>query len=279
MFSFVINHFDGDIGTPHLFCSTTFCAELAKLSPHVSEVIIVDGSRVEGEGLRIYCEAHGIRYFHTGRQLTFAEGYNFGASQAKYEWIILCASDIYVNVNTLQVIKDFIDTSEDKRVGCIIPTLSHSDLPWQQSTSQSSLVSCVPLMTLNMNVFRLETFNLIGGVPESFTGNYNDVEMAIRLIENGLIIVQIDAPVVHYGSLTLATGRSNTKQNVDRSEFQRIRKSYYDNGYLWSVNIEPLLTGKCIKLINTIIGFIPWPNLRRKLRNRIFLFLPIMQSL
>ncbi len=278
MFSFIINHFDGSVPKPHLSASTLFAASLAKASPAVDEVIVVDGSAAANPCLQERCAELGARYLHAGRQLTFAEGYNAGAAVATASWLVFCASDVYVNNRTLDSIARATTTLPAERIGCLVPTLSYSALEMQRSTEASGRISIVPLTTINCNVFEAGFFREIGGIPEVYSGNYNDVEIAIRIVERGRHIYQVDDPAVHYGSLTLAAGGSNARQDRDRETFHRQRPAYFSSAYAWNVDYRPLLSHPLARAINRLINLIPIDPIRRPLNNRFARLLPRIQT-
>jgi hypothetical protein len=58
-----------------------------------------------------------------------------------------------------------------------------------------------------------------------------------------------------------------------------MRPNYYDDSYLWSVNIRPLLSGRFIKIVDRIIRLCPSAVLRRKIRSKAFVFMPQFQTI
>jgi hypothetical protein len=278
MFSIVVNHYDGAGGSWHLTSSTMLSASVARLSQLVDEVIVVDGSRTANETLRLFCAGNACTYLHGDRELTFAQAYNLGAAVAKSEWVILCASDVYVNAATIEAIEKTIQLVGAKNIGCVIPTLSRCDLPYQTSNAGAAgRVSSVPLMTINLNAFPRQVFADIGGVPERFSGNYNDVEMVIRLREKGLRVYQVECPAVHYGSLALAGGKSNVRFEPDSAGFRALRPSYFSTGFVWDVNVVPLLDSGFARFLFRMVDGFPTSSLRTKMRYKIGLLIPRLQ--
>ena len=279
MFSVVINHYDSQGATAHLACSTMLSASLARLSPLVEEVIVVDASRSEDESLRQLCTRNGCTYLHGGTELTFAQAFNRGSALAKAEWLILSASDIFPNLGTLEKIEKTIRVVGPDKVGCVVPTLSYSDLPYQKASARpNGRISTTPLMTINFNAFRKPVLEAIGGVPEELTGNYNDVEMLLRLHERGLRVFRVDSPVVHYGTMTVVLGKTNTRLEQDKATFARTRPAYSADDFVWGVNILPLLDSRLARLLFRAVSVIPSRAARVSLRERLGALIPILQT-
>lgn len=249
-FFFVLNHFLPDEHDDHVRASTVFAAALALKSARVATVLVVDGSRVADDGLRSTLEEMGARYLHLGRSLSFSEGYNEGLARSDQPWTILSASDVYSSPEVFDSVADLIDLVPSERIGCVIPQLSFSDLPYQEIRGRIRQVVSVPLMTLNFNVFETAYLRGIGGVPSEFTGNYNDVLLADRIKRDKREIYMVPAACIHYGSLTLKTGKSTVSSSGDEAKFASDYPELHDPGALWHVRLDAFTDSRRLRWIS-----------------------------
>jgi len=236
MFGVVISFYQRDRENLPLLYSLKFCLSLLKACPEISQIVVSDGSPHPNDEARKSCIEFGAAYFHGGQELSFAATYNSGAALCRTEWICLLASDIYVRSDTFSQIGKFIGNYADPaKIGAIIPYLSLSDLPGQQAASAGA--DCIsPLMTINLNVFYKSTFEAVNGVPEGFSGCYNDVVLSHRLREAGKNIYLADAYAVHYGRLTTSAG-STVDYEADADHFVRAFPELALPGSKWSLDL------------------------------------------
>ena len=81
-------------------------------------------------------------------------------------------------------------------------------------------------MTLNLNVLRREVFDSVGRLSEAYTGNFNDFDLSIRLLDKRLGTFLVNAYAHYYGSLT---ARFELKVRYDADS-----KAFFDNyPHLW----------------------------------------------
>ena len=273
-FEVVLNHFSVD-GASHLRLSTLFAASLSLRDALVSNVTVVDGSPSVDEELRASVERIGGRYHHEGRKLGFAEGYNIGAKLTSAKWLVLSASDIYPSLDLFQQALKAIETFGEE-VGCIIPHLTKSDLPIQESRWYPQTTCSVPLMTLNLNVFRRDTFFELGGVPTEYSGAFNDVDLSIKILERGLKILMIPALCNHFGRLTWETSSSDYKYINDRETFSRKYPSFVDLGYFWDLDLYAVIGGWSGLMIKWALKLCPVKR-RMGLSRRLLMLLPALR--
>jgi GT2 family glycosyltransferase len=256
MFSYVINHYAPADGGEHLAASTAFAASLALRSELVAEVLVVDGSPRPDTSLQSRLEGTKTTYLHLGAPLSFAEGYNAGLERASQEWVALSASDVYLNPSFLSEAKQLIE-SEPESIGCVVPRLSISALPAQQSSFFSKHAVRLPLMTLNLNVFNVEYVKSIGGIPDDFSGNYNDVLLSFRISRDRRQILMTKSRCVHYGSLTLSSGSTTTSLTKDR-ELWRLRYSdRFSPRALWQVDASALVHSRPRRVLLAAAQLLP----------------------
>ena len=276
-FSVIINHFMSDEAQHHIAASALFSAALYVKAPLIKEVLLVDGSRLPSERMREECERLGVKYLHSGRMLSFAEGYNFGVMAANADWIILSASDIYPSHNITLAFQEIIEGCETTRLGCIIPRLSHCAFPSQVRSRIFNPLCVVPTMTLNVNVFNRQLLNDLGLVPTHYSGAYNDVELSILLAKADRQIYMTQQSCLHYGSLTIQTNKSSVNFAADRIKFKGARPNYYRAGALWDLDIVPLLTSRYLKAAFTMANMLGRGRLYRIVEKLLFYALPAFQ--
>ncbi|MFB2835371.1 glycosyltransferase family 2 protein [Floridanema evergladense] len=278
MFGVTVNHFYKENYPPFVKQSTKFAASLLKNCPEVTTVIVIDGSATEDEELRNYCESIGINYLHGGKILSFAEAYNLGVSQLTESWVVTMASDIYVYPTTFTTFREFIETHKDKEIGCLIPYLSRCDFPVQRTTQNQQRYSCYsPIMSLNMNVFPKDVYEKSGGISTNYTGNFNDVDLTLKLQKMGLNIFLVDNYVQHYGRLTLRHG-TNVDAHSDWKIFYADYPELKGNSELWSLRLDKFLRHPILKLVFRIAMKVKNKELRNKLHNWVYDMIPVLQK-
>jgi hypothetical protein len=278
MFSVVINHYSGQAYAPHLAGASIFSAALSVRDPLVKEVLLVDGSQSPDLKLQQYIQDMGCQYLHAGRRLSFAEGYNLGLSQASQEWVVLCASDVFPTLDCYQAISEFLSKINVETVGCVIPRLSSSDLPYQKSRFFTGYSCAVPIMTLNFNVLKRSYLNSIGGVPGQYSGNYNDVELSMRIHEDRKRIYMLPIRCVHYGSLTLQTGGSNVSAERDIETFAARHPDMMDYGSMWDLRLTSLMEPGLLTVLLHLSKMAPTRQWRTIMTRWILRLVPLLSS-
>lgn len=278
MFSVVINHYCDLDDAPQLAAASIFSAALSARDPLVREVLLVDGSLHPDLRLQRYVEQIGVRYLHAGSRLSFAEGYNFGLSHASQEWVVLCASDVFPALDCYRRFADFLASVSPDTVGCLIPRLTTSDLPYQKSRLFERRTCTVPVMTLNFNVFRRAYLSAIGGVPTEYSGNYNDIELSVRIRRDGRHIFMLPVRCVHYGSLTLRSGGSNVSASRDLQAFAAHHPELLDYGSMWDLRLTSLLRPGLLTTLMHLSKLIRAPRARTVVTRWIMRLVPLLSS-
>ncbi len=250
MFGVVVNYFSTEKHPPSVKQSTKFAVSLLKNCPEVTSIVLVDGSDEVDAELKSYCECFGIEYAHCGTRMSFGEAYNYGVRYLSEDWVVLMASDIYVYPDTFTAFRNFIENYPDLSIGCLIPYLTRCDLAIQQASQSSKKYDCyASIMTFNLNVFRKNVFEDLGGLCTSYSGNFNDIDICLKLEKKNLdIFLVADAYVIHYGSLTLRHG-SSVNASLDYDRFYSDYPEMYLSGGLWNLRISHFLRHPILKLL------------------------------
>ncbi|MGD9471340.1 MAG: glycosyltransferase family 2 protein [Novosphingobium sp.] len=264
MFFYVINHFAPSGSARYLTASTLFAAALAVAARQVSSVLVVDGSEQPNRDLRTQLNALGVHYHHAGRTLTFAEGYNLGLSLSDQPWTILSASDVYPSQALFDVLSSLCRSNPGQDIGCIIPQMNNVDLDLQ-SDRRGKLRKPIdlPLMTLNLNAFPTGYLRSIGGVPEEFSGTYNDVILSLRMFKDKRRIVLAPVSCLHYGSLTLKSGASKVSFSKDMARFAANYPDIYLEGSVFSLDFGKFTRSWRLKLLAALVKLLP-PVMRQR---------------
>lgn len=242
--------------------SALFSVSLLLNCPEVSAVVLVDGSVEPSKTFETFCATHSVEYVHTGKAMSFAEAYNAGVARLNTDWIALMASDVYVLPGTFAAFKQFIEDNPDLSVGCLIPYLSQSDFrPQEGLPNRDRTNALVPVMTINLNVFRRGVYIEMGGLSEKYSGNYNDVDMAVRLRDKGLSIYLVDAYAHHYGSLTLRYG-TNTRLEQDKETFFSQRPDLLSPHGWWALRFDQLFESRRLKWMYRAAAAVPSDTVR-----------------
>lgn len=240
MIDCVVNYFRKDALSPLVRASAQFSLTCFRADPQVEAIFLVDGSATPDQQFRLWCDELGITYLHAGRTLSFAEGFNLGIAQCSASWIALSASDIYIPLSFFSGLFESIGGLDPSTIGCLIPALTFSDVPSQERLS--ARVRRSSMMSLNLNIFPAHHLALIGGVPEQYSGGYNDMEMAIRLRQHHLSIYQLPLKVLHYGKLTISQG-SNYRFEADHRGFFAAHPDLFSAVSLCNLKLDRFASG------------------------------------
>lgn len=253
MFGVVVNYFGTESHPPSVKQSAKFALSLLKNCQNVTSIILSDGSSFRDEELQNYCQSLGVKYAHAGKSMSFGEAYNYGVDMLNEDWVATLASDIYVYPNTFSVFRKFIANYQDLKIGCLIPYLSRCDLPIQEAFQFSKKEDCyASIMSLNFNIFNRKTFKKLGGFCTRYSGNFNDIDMCVKLQEMGLDIFLVgEAYVLHYGSLTLRHG-TNVDAKSDYKQFYADYPNLYLTGGLWNLGIDQFIRHPILKFLYRI---------------------------
>jgi GT2 family glycosyltransferase len=203
----IINYFN-PAGSKKLLYQTLFAVACYNLNDPAT-IILVDGSGKQDPELSKLQGGNNFVYLFSEQPLSFAEGYNRGIEYAlrntDSEHVLLSANDIFVDPKTIERLLNSL-TGE---VGCAIPYLSNSDL-YIQNDKFNWKPRFPAGMTLNVNLFRKADLVAINKVPEDFSGYFNDVIMAHRLmtqLKKKIILVNAGT-IVHLGRATTSLSSS-----------------------------------------------------------------------
>jgi GT2 family glycosyltransferase len=216
MFDIVVNYYHRP-GYPALVQSSAKLAlSCYRFDRQVSSVWLVDGSAEPDEDFCLWCQQNGIQYLHDGHSLTFSQAFNLGARHCQSDWIALSASDIYIPNGFFEQVQACLKNINNKPIGCLVPALSSCDIPSQERCA--ARVRKVGMMSINLNLFPAYVLRAIGGIPENYSGGYNDVDICLQLKRRNLEIYQLPILVLHYGKLTINQG-SDYAFKADQSQF------------------------------------------------------------
>jgi GT2 family glycosyltransferase len=226
--------------------STQSCAALAlrmlRENAGVGTIVLVDGSPEPDPWIQSACGHCDVTYHHAGRELGFAEGYNTGWRLLKEPVVGLMASDIFPPRSTISTLAKCLEAPD---VGCVFPYLSFCDYPAQVAPLVKAAVTCEPsAMTLNLNLFKRNVLEQVGGVDERYTGAYNDLILMMRIRRAGHRVVQVGGTYVnHLGQITISQG-TTYKREGDRVRFQEEYPELHAKHGKWKVKhwVWPLST-------------------------------------
>jgi GT2 family glycosyltransferase len=281
MFGVVVNYFFKEGYPSSVEASVRFALTLLKNCPEVTSIVLADGSAKINQNLKQYCELLSINYAHAGRQMSFGEAYNYGVSLLNEKWVAIMASDIYVYPDTFSKFRKFIENYKDLNIGCLIPYLSRCDLPLQQTSQFAKKTdSYASLMSFNLNVFKKEVFEKVGGMTTQYSGNFNDIDMSLKLKQLGLDIFLVGGSnVIHYGALTLRHG-TNVDAKSDYEKFYEDHPEMYLPGGLWNLKVDQLLKHPILKLLYRLnVRFGRNPHQKQKRIRWVLRLIPSLQQI
>jgi glycosyltransferase involved in cell wall biosynthesis len=278
MFGVVVNYFHREGYPQSVQESARLALSLLKNCPEVTSIILADGSSQVNTDFKEYCEALNIKYVHAGKMLSFGEAYNHGAGMLSEDWIVTMASDIYVYPKTFSKFRIFIEENHGHlSIGCLIPYLSRCDLPMQQTSQTAKNYSCyAPIMSFNLNIFPRDVFEKIGGLSTNYTGNFNDIDMSIKLKRMGLDIFLVSTDVHHYGRLTLQHG-SNVDGRADWKQFYLDYPELKCNSLPWNLKLDEFLRHPILKMVYRLSSIVPNQALKKNLSLWVYKMIPVLQ--
>lgn len=207
-------------------------AYLCKTPPVESRmmVTVVDGSPQGDLKLEACLRPLGVRYLHTGRELSFAQTYNVGIQAGSNPVVLTLANDIFIEAQQARRLANEIGHT----VGCAIPYLTFCDYGAQRMRNLLVPRRCFPTrMTINVNAFVREAIEKVGLIPEEMSGCYNDVVLFFRLREEGYsIVLRNVGRVIHIGQQTLKTLASSVSYEADEILFAQEYPQYWDKGVI-----------------------------------------------
>ena len=233
LISFVINYF----WRPTFPYSRRICTKLSiqalKENTAVGNIVLVDGSQQPDLCIQLFCEESSVEYLHMGSELTFAQGYNVGWKHLDVPYIGLMANDIIPPQGTIQSLLEWIRLPD---VGCVFPYLSYCDYPGQIDTFVRRPKTCEPTaMTINLNIFKRDLLESVGGIDEEYSGCYNDIILLMKIREKGYRAVLVgNTRVVHVGQMTISQG-SNYRRDEDIAKFSAEFSDYWAKHGKWRI--------------------------------------------
>jgi GT2 family glycosyltransferase len=187
-------------------------------------IIVVDDDSEDGTGnhLRSFLTLYShIRYYKNEVNSGFAATCNHGAAKAQGKYLIFLNNDTIVTPGWQKHLVDTISADRDIWVAgakCIYPdgTLQHAGVAFPEFHTESldHLYKSVPryfplasylkeyqCVTGACFIIRREDFQSLGGFNEAFRNGFEDVDLCLRIKEQGKkILYQPLAEIIHYES-------------------------------------------------------------------------------
>lgn len=232
------------------------CAEGMQL-----DVIVCDGSPAPDEALASQLQAQGFRYLHDGRQLSFGETYNLGVRATSACYIALMANDVLISATQVHKL---IGEVQRPGIGCAIPYLTKADYITQVHRRSHIPRRCYPAsMTLNVNVFRRDVLEALGGVPEELSGCFNDMVMFYRLRRKGLATVLANVGEVPHLAMVTRKISTNLAWDRDFAELPNLMPELFRHYRAGSKNAWASLYAGCAqrtpsRWLWALVSCVPW---------------------
>lgn len=210
-----------------LVSATLNSLQFLRQIPEIGTILIVDGSNEPDPKLKQQCAKSCCKYFHAGQEVGYAQAYNIGWKMLRERYIGLMANDIVPNPpSSVSVLLDWLKKPD---VGCVFPYLDspHSRGDEVQATGyfKRSEVSCEPSsMALNLNLFKREILEEIGGVTEEFKFGFSEPLLLHNIRSLGYRCVMVGGTrAYHYAELTKILGGSNLSMEL----YERDRQLWF----------------------------------------------------
>ena len=195
-------------------------------------MLLVDGSPKCDEGIRNRCQELDVEYFHAGRETSYVESYNLGwrSLAEDHEYVGLMANDVLPHpTETIGRLRDQLALPD---VGCTFPYLltarQQEDETQRPGFLGRSRVTCEPAsMTLNLNLFRREVLEAIGGLDEAYRGGYGEPILMLAIRKLGYRVVMVGGTqAYHYDRLTKLLGASSINDAAHDADSERWFRDY-----------------------------------------------------
>lgn len=181
------------------------------MSPCVGTIVVVDGSPESDVAMKAACGTIGVRYDHAGHRISYVDGYNRGWRSLEEPYIALMANDILPHPPALERLLDWVKRPD---VGCTFPYMCSFRLYADETQAPGFLkrgrVTCEPgSMTLNLNLFKRDVLEKIGGLDRNYLHGFNEPILLIKIRTLGYRAVMVGGTrVFHYEKLTKVLGQS-----------------------------------------------------------------------
>jgi len=206
------------------------------LEPDI-EVLVVDNGSPDGAAERTleWCEAHpGVRFLRSEHNRGFAGGMNWGADQARGQWLLLVNSDTEFALHALDALKVVLSQvpSTVAMVGPVTNAAGNGQRLWRPEADREEWLRIGAALHANpsgclMPAYRCDFFCIairadvwkqLGGLdPEFGLGYYEDFDFSLRLRKAGWEqAITEDVFVYHQGSASFKASpqaRALMKQN------------------------------------------------------------------
>ena len=200
----VVNYFTrfGDEDARRLLVATTSTAlRLVRRSPRIGQILLVDGSERPDPDMRRACEEIGVDYRHYGMRLSYVAAYNRGWRELTEPYVALMANDILVHPPwTIDRLADWIARPD---VGCVFPYMASTrrggDETQRLGFFRRGRLTCEPTtMTLNLNLFKREVLEAIGGLDENYLYGFAEPILLLKIRPLGYRAVLVGGTQVHH---------------------------------------------------------------------------------
>lgn len=217
------------------------------------EVIIVENNSTEKETFEYYetlTQKHGnIKIVTWKGNFNYSAINNFGVNYAKGEFILLLNNDVeIINGSCLEEMLMF---AQRKDVGAVGAKLYYSDNTVQHAgvilglggtaghahkhfgrshpgyMARASIAQNLTACTAACLMMRLDVFDEVGGLDESFEVAFNDVDLCMKIREKGYLVVFTPyAELYHYESKSRGNDSTPEKLERFRGEIDRFKEKW-----------------------------------------------------
>jgi len=274
----VVNYYTNFSSKEHnqlLVASTSLSLRLLKINPFVNSVILVDGSQKEDKGIKKICEELEVKYFHSGKEISYVEAYNIGWKSLPEPYIGLMANDVIPHpLNTIERLLKYI---KKKDIGCVFPYMNTSRMKGDETQQPGFLmrgrITCEPSsMTLNLNLFKRNILQEIDGLDEKYLSGFQEPILILKIRSMGYRVVLVgNTRIFHFDRLTKDIGESSIeKLSLHKKDKDRWYEEY--PRYSSKIGIAQLLFYRipfCTTLSSKLLWWISYHFPIKKYRKEI----------
>ncbi len=228
------------------------------------EIVIVDTGTTDTKTLDFYkskvVKSNNIRIIHwKGSEFNFSSACNTGAKKASGEYLLFLNNDTEVKSNDwIESMLEHAQRDEIGMVGCKLlfesENIQHAGIvmrendvaihPFYNSHNHLDIFSNIYIsntrnclaVTAACSMVSKKKFDKVGGFNEDLRITYNDVDLCLRLVEDGLYNVYTPyAQVYHHESISIGRISTSSRDNNEHAQ----AKAYMNDRWAKYIKRDP----------------------------------------
>jgi len=232
------------------FHSRNSIQSISGLNEIVFDIILVDNASTDDSLLKLKEEFPYVQFIQASNNLGFTGGNNVGIKKAlelNYEYVLLLNNDVFVDLNFLYLLVNYLDFNQD--VGATQPIIYHHPdryKIWNGGGKVNRVIgkidSCQYHNSENFPkeidwisgcafMVRTSVLNQVGLFNEKYFAYYEDVDLSFRIREAGYKLMLIPSSVIYH----IGGGSSNTPEKRKEGYLSPEVHYYNTRNHIWII--------------------------------------------